>query len=113
MSRPDSCQVGVFVGYTVGRLRVLLDRALYLPRVWTADRSRCAAAGVPDGTRFATRSQLALAMIRLAVKAGLAAAWVTADEAYGRAGYFRAGLRNLGLAYVVVVACDQRVRQRG
>jgi len=68
---------------------------------------------VPDEVVFATKPRLALAMIRRAVTAGLRAAWVSADEAYGRAGYFRAGLRTLGLGYVVAVARDQQVRLAG
>jgi hypothetical protein len=29
----------------------LIDRELYLPRCWTADSQRCAAAGIPEGGR--------------------------------------------------------------
>lgn len=101
LGRIDNCQVGVFLTYATSRLRLLADRALYLPKAWTGDPQRCAAAGVPDDVVFATRARLALAMIARAVRAGIAAAWVTADEAYGRDHKFRAGVRALGLNYVV------------
>ena len=35
--------------------------------------------------------------------------WAAADEVYGRCGEFRAALRALSLAYVVIIPCDYRV----
>jgi SRSO17 transposase len=113
LGRVDNCQLAVFLGYATTRVRLLVDRALYLPKVWAEDTDRRAKASVPTEVVFATKPNLALAMIRRAMAAGVVAAWVTADEAYGRAGYFRAGLRTLGLGYVVAVARDQRVRIAG
>src|SRR5215210_1353878 len=46
--------LGVFLAYVGPRGRALIDRELYLPKSWTADRDRCAAARVPDGLGFAT-----------------------------------------------------------
>lgn len=113
LGRVDNCQVGVFLTYATSRLRLFADRALYLPKAWTTDRDRCAAAGVPDDVAFATRARLALDMIGRAVAAGIAAAWVTADEAYGRDHKFRAGVRALGRDYVVAVARNQYVTVAG
>ena len=62
----------------------LVDRELYLPKSWTDDRDRCRQAAVPDDVQFATKPELARAMLGRALDAGLPAAWVTADEAYGR-----------------------------
>jgi SRSO17 transposase len=109
LGRVDNCQIGVFLTYATSSLRILADRVLYLPKAWTDDRDRCQRAGVPADVAFATKAQLALVMIGRAVTAGLAAAWVTADEAYGGDHKFRAGIRALGLNYVVAVARDQRV----
>ena len=41
----DNCQLGVFLAYAGPRGRALIDRELYLPRSWTNDRERGAAAG--------------------------------------------------------------------
>ena len=41
--------------------------------------------------------------------AGVRAMWAAADEVYGRCGEFRAALRALALAYVVIIPCDYRV----
>ncbi len=53
-----NAQVGVFLAYASDRGTAFLDRALYLPRAWTRDRARRAAAGIPKGTRFATKITL-------------------------------------------------------
>jgi SRSO17 transposase len=107
-----NCQVGVFLAYAVpgSGVRVLVDRELYVPRPWTEDEQRCAAAGIPLGTEFATKPQLARQMIERAVKSGLPFGWFTADEAYGDNGGLRDWLEEKKVAYVVAVACDHRVR---
>jgi SRSO17 transposase len=106
-----NCQVGVFLSYAVPAegTRVLVDRELYIPRSWTGDRDRCAAAGIPCGTAFATKPQLAQRMIERAMKSGLPFSWFTADEAYGDNGPLRDWLEEARVAYVVAVSCDHHV----
>jgi SRSO17 transposase len=108
--RIENCQVGVFVSYASARGRALIDRRVYLPRSWTDDPQRCAAAGVPAGVRFATKPELALEMITKAVAAQMPASWVAADEVYGDNGAFRAGIAALGLGYVLAVSRDHRIQ---
>ncbi len=43
-------QIGVFAAYASVKGHAFVDRALYLPKSWTADPSRLAAAHVPEGT---------------------------------------------------------------
>jgi SRSO17 transposase len=57
---------------------------LYLPRSWTDDPARCAAAGVPDDTGFATKPALAQQMFAAALDAGTPCWWVAGDEVYGQ-----------------------------
>lgn len=105
-----NCQIGVFLAYAVpGGARALIDRELYVPRSWTADRGRCDAAGIPQDIQFATKPELAQAMIKRAVVAGIPFAWFTADEAYGDNGPLRKWLEEAGIAYVVAVSCDHHV----
>jgi DDE superfamily endonuclease len=66
--------VGVFLSYASPLGRALIDRRVYLPRSWTGDRQRCAAAGIPAGVGFATKPELTLDMIADAVAAGMPAA---------------------------------------
>jgi SRSO17 transposase len=104
--RIENCQVGVFLGYVTDRGRALLDRALYLPKDWAADRKRRKVAGVPSDVAFATKLLLARRMIERAVGAGVPAAWVTADAVYGSDYGFRKALEDQGLGYVVGVRTD-------
>jgi len=101
--RVENCQLGVFCAYVTGKGRALVDRELYLPKSWTDDRDRCRRAGVPDEVQFAAKPELARLMLARALDAGVPAAWVTADEAYGRDGKFRAWLEQRRTGYVVAV----------
>jgi SRSO17 transposase len=104
-----NCQIGVFLGYASPRGRALVDRELYVPKSWFADRERCAAAGIPDDRAFATKPQLAKMMIARAVAAGLPFGWITGDEAYGDNGPLRAWLEDEHINYVLAVSCDHRI----
>jgi SRSO17 transposase len=107
--RVENCQLGVFLAYAGPRGRALVDRELYLPRSWTEDRDRCREAGVPEDVVFASKTELARLMLGRALDAGVPAAWVTADEAYGKDGKFRDWLEQRRAAYVVAVASNQAV----
>ena len=69
--RIENCQIGVFLAYASRYGRALLDRALYLPESWAADRARRAEAGVPDEVAFVTEPKLGLAMLERAHAAGV------------------------------------------
>jgi hypothetical protein len=107
--RIENAQVSVFVTYAAPRGHAFIDRALYLPSSWTADRDRCAAAGVPDDVEFATKPALATAMITAALDAGVPASWVAGDEVYGADPTLRATVRQAGLGYVLQVAANRRI----
>src|SRR5215472_6162541 len=107
--RVENCQLGVFCGYVTGKGRALVDRELYLPKSWTEDRDRCRAAAVPGDAVFAAKPELARQILGRALDAGVPAAWVTADEAYGRDGKFRGWLEARRVGYVVAVDSRQAV----
>ena len=102
--RTENAQVAVYLAYAAPAGCAFIDRALYLPRSWTADPGRCRAAGVPRGTVFATKPALAKEMITRALDAGTPATWVTADEVYGQDPALRAELARRGLGYVLAIA---------
>ena len=97
-----NCQIGVFGTYVSRHGHAFIDRALYLPKSWTDDPARLAAAHVPSDTAFATKPRLALAMIERAIAAGVPFAWVAADSVYG-VGDIEMALRRAGKGYVLGV----------
>ena len=107
--RIENAQVGVFLTYTTKIGHTLIDRELYLPRSWTGDPERCAAAGVPEDTGFATKPALASRMILRSLDSGVPARWVTGDEVYGGNPTLRGDLEKRQVGYVLAVACDHHV----
>ena len=99
----------MYLTYTAPRGHALIDRALYLPKSWTQDPKRLAAAGVPADIEFVTKPALALRMIGEALDAGAQASWVTGDEVYGNDPGLRSGLQERRVGYVLAVSCDHRI----
>lgn len=99
----ENCQIGVFLGYASPKGRAFLDRELYLPKSWTQDRSRCAAAGVPRHLTFATKPRLARKMLARALDAGVLFPWVTGDEVYGNDRHLRRWLESRFIPYVLAI----------
>ncbi len=97
-----NCQIGVFAAYVSRHGHAFVDRALYLPKSWTGNSARMAAAHVPDGISFATKPMLAARMIERAVAASVPFAWVAADSVYG-VGDVEMALRRAGKGYVLGV----------
>ena len=63
-----NCQVGVFAAYASRHGHALIDRVLYLPKAWTDDPARLAAAHVPPDAGFATKPRLAKRMVARAIE---------------------------------------------
>jgi SRSO17 transposase len=77
-----NCQIGVFAAYVSARGHAFVDRALYLPKIWTSDPTRLAAAHVLEAVAFATKSALAVQMIWRALVGEVPFSWVAADAVY-------------------------------
>lgn len=69
--RIENCQIGTFLAYAMPRGHALIDRELYLPGLWIADRERCLPAGIPDGTEFQTKPRQAMSMLARAFEAAV------------------------------------------
>lgn len=98
-----NCQVGVFAAYVSRHGHAFIDRALYLPKAWTEDRPRLEQAHVPAAVAFATKPQLAAAMIERSIAADVPFSWVAADTVYG-VGAIEMALRRAGKGYVLGVS---------
>lgn len=83
--------------------QVPIDFALYLPESWANDAARRREARIPDDVQFATKSELALQLMRRALANNVPRGLVLADQAYGTSRQFRQEIRRMGLHYAVGV----------
>lgn len=75
--------------------------------------ARRVAAGIPPEVSFATKGDLAQAMLARTFAAEVPAAWVTGDEIYGNDGDLRRWLERQQRPYVLAVALSHPVWQAG
>ncbi|MGE3542213.1 MAG: IS701 family transposase [Candidatus Tectimicrobiota bacterium] len=95
VGKVENCQVGVFAGYASRQGYTLVDKRLFLPEVWwtevyAARRGKCQ---VPPEMTFATKPQLAAAMLQVIAHEGLLPfKYVVADGLYGNSPDFLAAV---------------------
>lgn len=94
-----NCQIGVSLTVATPTEHLPVDFELYLPISWTSDPDRRAEARIPAEVEFKTKPELALEMVRRAVRDDLPRGVVLADSGYGNSTEFRRGIRDLGLHY--------------
>jgi len=109
IGKVDNCQVGVFLGYATPLGAAFLDRSLYIPEQWFADRERCRAAKIPDAVAFQTKPQLAATMLERAWSEGIPLQWVVADTLYGNSPQFRNSIEQAGRYYVLGIGAHHYV----
>jgi SRSO17 transposase len=102
------CQVAVTLTYAASRGHALIGRALYLPEGCAADEEHRELAGVPEQVVFATKPQLAGALLDRAHALGIGAAFVAGDEVYGGR-ELRRGIRQRAMGYVLAVRANHTV----
>lgn len=107
--KKDNCQAGVYLGYASRRGYTLLDRRLYLPAAWFTEeyRERGRACGIPRGTPFRTKHDLAGDLVEEAMgNRRVRARWVACDEGYGGSPALLDRWAATGLWYLAEVARD-------
>ena len=111
LGKTENCQSGVFLGYSSSNGYGLIDRRLFLPKMWFSEeyqerRHKCK---IPEETTFRTKITLALEMIQEQHKSGLfPAKWIACDEFFGRSSQFLDDLPK-ELYYFAEVPCDTHV----
>ena len=95
LGKVANCPAGMFLAYVSPLGRALVDKRLYLPESWTADKDRCAAAVPEERVSYRSKTELALEL------GNLRAGWVAGDDAFGMSPSFREGLAALGTRYVL------------
>jgi SRSO17 transposase len=109
LGRTDNCQVATSLHLAGEAGSACIGFRLYLPEVWTDDRSRCRRAGVPDDVAFLTKWRIALDLLDNALTWGVRKRVVLADAGYGDIPQFRDGLIERDLLYVVGVQSSHHV----
>ncbi len=110
--RIENSQIGVFLGYASRHGRVLLDRALYLPKNLPKDRLRRTEAHIPGDVTFVTKPMLGLAMLERARATGVPFAWITGDSVYGGVYALRQWAEQHRCSYVLTVTSKQHLGLR-
>ena len=107
--RIENTQVAVYLAYAGARGHAMIDRELYLPKSWTSDPDRCAAAGVPDDIGFADQARAGHRHDH--PRPGRRGAGAVGGRRRGlrRRPGLRAELEHRRVGYVLAVGCDRRV----
>src|SRR5262249_12453217 len=97
LGKSDNCQAAVSLSVSTWHSSLPMAWRLYLPQAWCQDGERCRKAGVPEGTTFQTKPEIAVEQIRQAMEQQVPAGVVLADAGYGKGTQFRSELTELGL----------------
>jgi SRSO17 transposase len=109
LGKTDNSQVGLFAAVTREGVSALIDGELYLPEHWVADTPRCEAAGVPEGTEFRTKGEMALAMIHRLRREGLHFAYTVFDAGYGHLPWLLTALDDEREVFLAEAHSDQTI----
>ena len=105
LGKIEMSQVGVFLAFYKENVWTWVDGELFLPQAWftpemASDRKRV---GVPEDRQFATKVQLGWQMIQRVKTQGLPFEAVACDDLYGRSGWFRCQMDQVGILYMAEV----------
>ena len=101
LGKQDNCQVAVSLSLATELGSIPIAYQLYLPKDWASDPVRRRVAGVPEEIAFATKPEIALEQLRVALASGTPPGVVLADAGYGDETAFRDGITELGMLYAV------------
>ena len=106
--RTENCQIGVFAAYASARAGPWWTGSCTCPSPGPTTGTAAAPRRSPTSGTFATKGDLAKAMVLRALASPLPIAWVTADSAYGQEWRFRRLLETAGVGYVLAVPKSQQ-----
>jgi SRSO17 transposase len=87
----------------------LVGARIWIPAEQLTDLDRRAGLGIPDDVEFATKPQLAQAIVADMAADQTMPPWFAGDEVYGRCRQLRDYIEEQGAGYVMRVGCDFRV----
>lgn len=107
LGKAENCYVGVFLGYTDGFYRTLIDERLYIPKNWAEDWGRRDKCGVPENVVFRTKAELGLEMIIHARDNGIPFGWIGMDSFYGEQPWLLNEINSEGMIYTADIMQQQ------
>ena len=113
VGKQENCLIGVSLSLSTAEASLPIAWRLYLPEIWTEDKKRRKAAGIPEDIKFQTKPEIAFEQIRAALDRQVPSAPLLADAAYGNDTKFRSGIGDLGLLYAVDVQSSTSVWKPG
>ena len=111
LGKVENCCVGVFLGYTDGFYRTLIDERLYIPKNWVEDWGRRDKCGVPENVVFRTKAELGLEMIIHARDNGVPFGWIGMDSFYGEQPWLLNEINSEGMIYIADIIEHHSLRQ--
>ena len=108
LGKVDNCQVGVFLALANFQQVAMIDKRLYLPKIWTEDKKKRRKAGIPDDVVFQTKSELAIEMLLQAKQRQIPFRFVSFDCYYGLQAPLLTKLDG-SFEYYADIPCDTRV----
>jgi SRSO17 transposase len=109
LGKTDNSQVGVIAAVVRDRIAALVEGELYVPEEWFADPARCQDAGIPKGTEFRTKGEMALTMIHRLRREGLRFAYTVFDAGYGHLPWLLRALDGERETFLAKVHSDQAI----
>jgi SRSO17 transposase len=113
VGKQENCRIGVSLSLSTAEASLPIAWRLYLPEVWSQDKKRRKATGIPEDIGFQTKPEIALQQIQAAVHRKIPPAPVLADAAYGNDTKFREGITESGLLYAVGIQSSTTVWKPG
>ena len=113
VGKQENCRIGVSLSLSTAEASLPIAWRLYLPEVWSQDKKRRKATGIPEDIGFQTKPEIALQHIQAAVHRKIPPAPVLADAAYGNDTKFREGITESGLLYAVGIQSSTSVWKPG
>ena len=109
LGKTENCQVAVSLSLASDSGSLPIQWRLYLPKEWAEDQPRRATVGIPEGIKFESKLEIAVAQVKQARDDGVPAGIVLADPAYGDSAAFRDKLLEMGLRYAVGIRSNTSV----
>jgi SRSO17 transposase len=113
LGKQANCQVAVTLSLANHDMSLPVAYRLYLPKAWAEDDARRRKAKVPGDITFKTKPEIALDLVRWAHETGLPGKMALMDAAYGNDSRLRAGVTELGMAYVAGIQAQTLVWKPG